>query len=132
MRGLLRDIRIEGPRPSDPCRNLHLYTEFERPLPIQSSQLADQGSMGSVPGLAHRMGHLGHLLFQSAVCWIACRVGDILCGTSDMAALAVARSARVRGLHHAVSRRGRLVDIHFSLSRSTMASGSRRDATGDH
>jgi hypothetical protein len=47
-------------------------------------------------------------------------------------ALAVARSARFRGLHHAVSRRGRLVAIHFSLSRSTVASGSRRDATRDH
>ena len=38
-------------------------------------------------------GQFGHLLFQSAVCEIACRVGDGLRDTSDMAALAVARSA---------------------------------------
>ena len=87
--------------------------------------------MASVPGLAHRMGNLGHLLFQSAVCRIACRVGDVLCGTSDMAALAVAGSARAGGLRRAVSRRGRLVAIYFSLSRSTVASGRRRNAASD-
>jgi hypothetical protein len=26
--------------------------------------------MAFIPGVAHRMGDLGHLLFQSAVCWI--------------------------------------------------------------
>ena len=49
----------------------------------------------------------------------------------DMAALAVARSARACGLHRAVSRRGCLVAIHFSFSRSTVASRSRRNAAGD-
>ena len=87
--------------------------------------------MVSVPGLARHMGDLGHLLFQPAVCWIACRVGGVLCGIGDMAALVGARSARIRGLRRAVSRRGRLVPIHLSLSRSTVASGSRRDAPGD-
>ena len=91
-------------------------TELERPLPVQSSQLADQGNMVSVPAFAHRMGNLGHLLFQSAVCWIACRVGGVLCDTRDMAALTVARSTRIPRLHRVVSRRGRLVAVHFSLS----------------
>ena len=72
--------------------------------------------MVSVPVLAHRMGDLSHLLFQSAVSWIACRVGNVLCGTSDMAVLAVARSTRVRDLQRTVSRRGRLVAVHFPFS----------------
>ena len=88
--------------------------------------------MVSAPRLAHRMGRLSHLLFQSAVSWIACPVGDVLCGTSDMAALAVARSTRARDLQRTVYRCGRLVAIHFSFSRSTVAPGSRRNATGDH
>jgi len=88
--------------------------------------------MVSVPGLDHHMGHLGHLLFQSAICWIAHRVGGVLCSTRDMAALVVAQSTLVSCLHHVVSRRGRLVAIHFSLSLSTLASRSRRDAAGDH
>jgi len=87
--------------------------------------------MASVPGLAYRMGDLGHLLFQSAVCRIACRVGDVLCGTSDMAALAVAGSARAGRIRRAVSWRGCLVAFHFSFARSTVASGRRRHAAGD-
>ena len=79
--------------------------------------------MASVPGLAHRLGDLGHLLFQSTVCRIACSIGDVLCGTSDMAALAVEGSVRAGGLRRAVSWRGCLVAIHFS--------GSRRNAAGD-
>src|SRR5262249_38383321 len=82
----------------------------------------------SVPGLARHVGDLGHLLFQSAVSRIACRVGDVLCGASDMATLAVARSARVGCLRRAVSRRGRLVANHFALSRSIVAPGCRRNA----
>src|SRR5215469_11150120 len=84
--------------------------------------------MASFPSLAHSMGELGHLLFQSAVRRIASRVGDFLCGTGYLAALAVARSARARGLRRTVSWRGRLVPIHFSISRSTVAPGSRRNA----
>jgi len=87
--------------------------------------------MASFPSLAHRMGDLGHLLFQSAVHRVASRVGDFLCGTGDMAALAVARSARVRRLRRTVSWRARLAPIHFSISRPTVASGSRRNAPGD-
>ena len=72
--------------------------------------------MASVPYLAHGLGDPGHLLFQSAVRGIACRVSDVFCGISHMAALGVARSARARRLCRAVSRRSRLVVIHFSLS----------------
>ena len=72
--------------------------------------------MASVPGLAHRVGDPGNLLFQSAVCWIATRVSDFLCGTGDMAAMAVAGSAHVHRLHRVVCRRCRLVGIHFSVS----------------
>ena len=88
--------------------------------------------MVSVPGLARRMGYPSHLLFQFAVRWIAGRFGDVVCGISDMADLVVAQSASIPRLRGIVSRRGRLVAVHFSLSRSTVASGSRRDATRDH
>src|SRR5262249_51223369 len=39
--------------------------QVARRLSVQSSQLAIQGNMASIPNLAHRMGDLGHLLFQS-------------------------------------------------------------------
>ena len=72
--------------------------------------------MGSIPGPTHRMGHVGHLLFQFTVCCIARRVCDVVRGTGDMADLVVAQSARISRLRGVVSRRGRLVAVHFSLS----------------
>ena len=128
---------IQTPTPRRSPRGVRGRIKFNRVeqvarrLSVQSSQLAIQGNMASFPSLAHRMGDLGHLLFQSAVRRVASRVGDFLCGTRYMAALAVVRSARVRGLRRTVSWRGRLVPIHFSISRPTVASGSRRNAPGD-
>src|SRR5262249_33441227 len=98
----------------------------------QISQLADQGNMVSVPGPAHYMGGLGHLLFEPAVRRIASCDGDILCSTCDMAALDIARTTRISAFHRIIPGRGCLVDIYSALARSAVAPGSRGDATGEH
>ena len=77
--------------------------------------LADRGNRFSVPGPAHHVGYPGHLLFESAVGRGASGAGGGLCSVLDLGSLAVTPAAYVRGLHRAVSRRGRLVDIHRSL-----------------
>ena len=73
-------------------------------------------------------------IYYSNLPWAGLRlgVGGGLCGVRDLGALALASTAYVRGLHRAVSRRGRVVDIHSSLARSRVATGSRGDAAGDH
>ena len=91
-------------------------TEITSQALVQVLRLADRGDLVSVPGRAHRVGYPGHLLFKSAMGRVAYGVGGGLCGIRDLDPLAVASTAYVGGFDCAVSRRGRVVDLHPSLA----------------
>jgi len=84
--------------------------------------------MEFLPGFARRVGYPGHLFFESAMGRGAPCLGGVLCPHLDLADLAVAAAAGIRRFHRVVCRRGRLVDIDFAVTSSTVAPGSRGDA----
>src|SRR6476661_10215778 len=104
--------------------------EFASQIPVHVSRLADRGTLASLPGAPHRLGHAGYLLFESAVAPAAPGVGSGLCGVRDLGPLVFAPSAHVHDLHRAVSWCGRVVGLDLSLARSQLAAGSCGNATG--
>ena len=91
-------------------------TELTPPLSVWVSCLADRGGLVSVPGRAHLVGHSRHLLLELAMARPALGFGDCICGLRDLGYLVRASKAHVRRPDRAVSRRGRVVDIHLSLA----------------
>src|SRR5262249_34571671 len=101
-------------------------------LPVENSRLAGRWYLACLPNRAHRLGHLGHLLFESPVGRAAVDVGGSLCGVRHLGVLGVASTGHVCGFPPGIFRSGRLVDLDRSLTRSSMAARSRSDAAGDH
>src|SRR5687767_4700522 len=82
-------------------------TEFTSPIPFQVSRLAGRRNLVSLPGPAHHVGRLGHLLFELAVGRAASGAGGCLCGVRDLGSLAITPAAYVSRRGRAVSRRRR-------------------------
>src|SRR5262249_11152210 len=111
-------------------RRMRGTTELTPPLSVWVSCLADRGGLVSVPGRAHLVGHSRHLLLELAMARPAPGFGDCICGLRALGQLARASKAHVNGPDRAVSRRGRVVDLHLPLARPSMATGSSGDAAG--
>ena len=105
-------------------------TEVTSRVPLQASRLAAKGDLAALPIRACDVGHASHLLFKSPMGRLAFGIGGGLCGVRNLGALVVAPAAHVRGFHRVVSWRRRVVDLHCSLARSSVAAGSRGDAAG--
>ena len=106
------------------------HTEGNPQCPVQIRRLAGQGNLDPVPGSDHSLVHSGHLLFEPPLGVVASCLGGLLCRRSDLGSLAVGLATQVADLHRAVSGRRRVGDFYSPLSRSAMATGGRRDATG--
>src|SRR5262249_17913276 len=88
-------------------------------LPVENARLADRWYLACLPNRAHRLGHLGHLLFESPVGRAAVGVSSSLCGVRRVGLLGVASAGHVRGFPPGIFRSGRLVDLDRSLTRSS-------------
>ena len=66
--------------------------EFASQIPVHVSRLADRGTLASLPGAAHRLGHAGYLLFESAVFSIAYFSKSVGMMMSATAVLAIIQS----------------------------------------
>src|SRR5580692_10944572 len=97
-------------------------------LPVQASRLADYDHLLSVLGHTDRVGHAGHLLFESAMGRDAFGAGGGLRRVHDLGHLVFAPAAHARDGDRVVSRRSRMVDLHPPVTRPQLATGSRRDA----
>jgi hypothetical protein len=106
--------------------------EFASQVPVQVFQLVDRSDLVSLPGRARCVGHAGHLLFKSAIGGDALGAGGSLRGVHDRRHLVFASTTHVGDRNRAVSWRGRVVDYHPSVARSSLAAGSRGDAAGLH
>src|SRR6202008_80700 len=62
-------------------------------IAVPGLRLADHGTLVPASGLAHRVGHLGNLLFKPAVGRTASGTGGSLCGIRDLGSLAFAPAA---------------------------------------
>ena len=84
--------------------------------------------MDFVPGFARRLGHPGHLFFEPPVGRGAACLGGLFCPRLNLAPVAVATAAGIRGFHRIVCWRGCVVDIDYAIAPSTLAAGSRGHA----
>src|SRR5450631_4801436 len=82
--------------------------EFASQLPVQASRLADRDYRVSALGHTDRVGHAGHLLFESAMGRDAFGAGGSLRGVRDLGHLVFESAAHVRDGDRVVSRRGRM------------------------
>ena len=109
-----------------------VWPEGDRDRFLSAPPAADRRNLVSVPNPAHHLGHTRNLLFESAVGHAAVGVSRNVCSIRRLGLLDHAATEHVRGFSRIVCRRGRLVDLHLSLTSSPLATGSRGDATGDH
>ena len=77
--------------------------------------------MDFVPGFARRLGHPGHLFFEPAMGRSTACLGGLLCTRFDLATVAVATAAGIRGFHRIVCWRGCVVGIDYAIAPSTVA-----------
>ena len=85
-----------------------------------------------MPTLASGVGHPGDLLLKSAMGLAANVAGSGVPGVRYLGLMANAQTGNGSGLCGTVSLRARLVDLNTSLPRSSMATGSVRDATSNN
>ena len=77
--------------------------------------------MDFVPGFARRLGYPGHLFFEPAMGRSTACLGGLLCTRFDLATVAVATAAGIRGFHRIVCWRGCVVGIDYAIAPSTVA-----------
>jgi len=78
------------------------------------------------------MGHLGHLLLKPSMGLVATVAGSGVPGVRYLGLMANTQTASALGFRRTVSLRARLVDLHPSFPRSSMATRSVGNAPGNH
>src|SRR5262249_5847550 len=94
--------------------------------------VAARRGLVSVPDGTHPLGDPCHLLLDLAMARTALGFGNRLCRLRGRGHLGCAGTTHVCGLDRAVPRGRRVVVVDLSVERSSMATGSSRDAASAH